>query len=165
MSVSVCAKFGGNRTIAQSERGKLDSLPVPGDHFRFYDVTSGTTMASPMCQYRSVPSLVAIGQFPCPGEPNKSHFRFYEVTSGSVTSLPVPLWPSLGVSIGLCQVWWQSDNSPAWESQIRVTSCSWRSLPVLRRHFRYHYGVPYVSVSVCAKLSGNQIIPLPWRAK
>ena len=91
-----------------------------------------------MCQYRSVPSFVAIRQFPCHGEPNKSHFRFYEVTSGFMTSPPaVPLWSPLGVSIGLCQVWWQSDNCPARESQIRLTSYFGRSLPVLWRHFRY----------------------------
>ena len=120
MSVSVCAKFGGNRTIALPERGKLDSLPVPGDHFRFYDVTFGTTMTA-MRQYRSVPSLVAIGQFPCPGEPNKSHFLFLEVTSGSVTSLPVPLWSSLGVNLGLCKVWYISDRSPAVYDQRKVS--------------------------------------------
>ena len=88
--------------IALPERVKLDSLPIPGGHFRFNDVTSGTTMASPMCQYRSVPSLVAMGQFPCPREPNKSHFLFLEVISGSVTSLPVPLLSPVGVSISLC---------------------------------------------------------------
>ena len=60
----------------------------------------------------------------------------------SVTSLPVPSWDPVGVSVGLCQVWWQSDNSPARESQIRVTSGFMRSLPVLGHHFRYHYGLP-----------------------
>ena len=42
----------------------------------------------------------------------------------------------------LCKVWWQSDDCPAQESRIRVTSGFMRSLPVLWHHFRYHYGLP-----------------------
>ena len=129
---------------------------------------------------------------------DKCHFQFLEVTSGCMTSLPVSLWTLLGVSISLYEVWWQSDNSPAHESQIRVisgcmtslpvsllsplgvssslcdslvaigqffcpgelTSCFWRSLPVVWNHFRYCYGVRYLSVLVCAKCSGNRSIPL-----
>ena len=118
-------------------------------------------MGSRRCQCRSVPSLVAIGQFPCPREPNKSHFRFYEVTSGSGTSLPVPLWSPLGVSSSLCQVLWQSDNFPAWESQIRVTSCSWRQLPVLWCHFRCSPVVSKRSILVYAKFGLNRTFPSP----
>ena len=57
-----------------------------------------------------------------------AHFLFLAIISGLVTSLPVPLYPSLGVTEGLCQVSWHWDNSSVPED---LTSCSMGSLPVL----------------------------------
>ena len=149
--------FGGNRTIFSGLEGylRVQNSGVPPffvlwRHFRYSDVTSGVFMFSPGCQSMSVPSFIAIGQFPCLWWLKLTllpvlwcHFRCSDVTSGIFIFFPRCHSTSLPCFVAIRQFSWPRglfESPKQWgchhSRSCDVTSGLVTSVPIPLSHVR-----------------------------